>query len=129
MIQGGTNSADRAVHTNGNYRLLWDARADLDYVIYSNMVVRTFSENAEDLTSALGADVDGRVTVKFKANGTASVVGEFVAGYDEKKQKHTTVKASGSATLVPMGAENVSIFIYLTPKGRAPHVRCLDVSW
>ena len=40
VVQGGTNSTDRAVHVNGDYRLLWDARADLDYVIYSNMVVR-----------------------------------------------------------------------------------------
>ena len=29
VVQGGTNSVDREVHTNGNYRLLWDARPDL----------------------------------------------------------------------------------------------------
>ena len=39
-MQGGTNSVDRKVHTNGIYRLLWDARADLGPVIYTNMVVR-----------------------------------------------------------------------------------------
>ena len=38
--QGGTNSVDREVHTNGSYRLLWDARADLGLVRYTNMVVR-----------------------------------------------------------------------------------------
>ena len=40
VVQGGTNSVDREVHTNGNYRLLWDARADLGIVRYTNMVVR-----------------------------------------------------------------------------------------
>ena len=40
VVQGGTNSVDHEVHTNGNYRLLWDARADLGQVIYTNMVVR-----------------------------------------------------------------------------------------
>ena len=39
-VQGGTNSTDRMVYTNGNYRLLWDAKADLGQVLYSNMVVR-----------------------------------------------------------------------------------------
>ena len=40
VMQGGTKSTDCAVHTNGNYRLLWDAQADLGQVIYSNLVVR-----------------------------------------------------------------------------------------
>ncbi len=39
-VQNGTNSTDHLVHTNGNYRLLWDARADLGQVHYSNMVLR-----------------------------------------------------------------------------------------
>ena len=38
--RGGSNSTDRVVTTNGNYRLLWDAHADLGVVDYSNMVVR-----------------------------------------------------------------------------------------
>ena len=38
--KGGTNSVDREVHTNGNYRILWDARADLGTVRCTNMVVR-----------------------------------------------------------------------------------------
>ena len=40
VVQGGTNSTDREVHTNGSYRLLWDARADMGIVRYTNMVVR-----------------------------------------------------------------------------------------
>lgn len=40
VVQNGTNSTDRSVHINGNYRLLWDASADLGQVRYSNMVVR-----------------------------------------------------------------------------------------
>ena len=40
VVQGGTNSTDRAVHVNGDYRLLWDAKVDLGIVRYTNMVVR-----------------------------------------------------------------------------------------
>ena len=40
LVKGGTNSTDREVHVNGDYRLLWDARADLGIVRYTNMVVR-----------------------------------------------------------------------------------------
>ena len=40
VVRGGTNSTDREVHANGDYRLLWDARTDLGQVNYSNMVVR-----------------------------------------------------------------------------------------
>ena len=40
VVQNGTNSTDRKVHTNGDYRLVWDAQADLGAVIYSNMVMR-----------------------------------------------------------------------------------------
>ena len=40
VVQDGARTADYAVRTNGNYRLLWDAQADLGAVIYSNMIVR-----------------------------------------------------------------------------------------
>ena len=40
VVRGGSNSTDRVVTTNGSYRLLWDAAADLGTVDYSNMVVR-----------------------------------------------------------------------------------------
>ena len=40
VVRGGSNFTDRVVTTNGNYRLLWDAAADLGTVDYSNMVVR-----------------------------------------------------------------------------------------
>lgn len=40
VMQSGGKTIDRKVHTNGNYRLLWDAGADLGTGIYSNMVVR-----------------------------------------------------------------------------------------
>ena len=46
LVQGGTNSTYREVHTNGNYRLLWDARSDLGQMVYSNVVVRV---NVDDL--------------------------------------------------------------------------------
>ena len=40
VVQGGTNSTDREIHVNGDYRLLWDAKADFGVVRYTNMVVR-----------------------------------------------------------------------------------------
>ena len=40
VVQNGIKSTDREVHTNGNYRLLWDASADLGQVAYDNMVLR-----------------------------------------------------------------------------------------
>ena len=40
VVQNGTNSTDLAVRSNGAYRLLWDAKADLGQVVYDNMVVR-----------------------------------------------------------------------------------------
>ncbi|MBP5787234.1 MAG: hypothetical protein J6Y19_05425 [Kiritimatiellae bacterium] len=40
VVREGTNSSDRAVRANGEYELLWDARADLGEVVCSNMVVR-----------------------------------------------------------------------------------------
>ena len=47
VVQGGTNSTDRRVHVNGDYRLLWDARADLGIVRYTNMIVRVNSYTHE----------------------------------------------------------------------------------
>ena len=46
LMQGGVKSNDRKVHTNGIYRLLWDAQADLGQVLYSNMVVRVTTVEA-----------------------------------------------------------------------------------
>ena len=40
LMQNGVKTTGREVSTNGNYRLLWDAQADLGTAIYSNMVVR-----------------------------------------------------------------------------------------
>ena len=41
----------------------------------------------------------------------------------------TTVKATGSATLVPVDGDHGEVFIYLTPKGLPPHARCMEVPW
>ncbi len=40
VMQSVTKLPDRQVHTNGNYRLLWDAKAELGQVSYDNMVMR-----------------------------------------------------------------------------------------
>ena len=58
IVQDGTNSTDYAVHTNGDYRLIWDARVDLGQVICSNMVLRVALE--ED---------DGHEKVQLWENG------------------------------------------------------------
>ena len=47
-VRSGTNSTDRTVTTNGNYRLVWDARTDLGQMIYSNMVVRVTTCDAHN---------------------------------------------------------------------------------
>ena len=48
VVQNWTNSVDCEVRENGEYRIVWDARADLGSVMYSNLVVRvslsSFSE-------------------------------------------------------------------------------------
>lgn len=40
VVKNGTNSADRAVHVNGTYHLVWDSNSDFNKQICSNMVVR-----------------------------------------------------------------------------------------
>lgn len=40
IVRDGTNSTDRVVHADGEYELLWDARADLGEVVCSNMAVQ-----------------------------------------------------------------------------------------
>ena len=102
---------------------------DKKTVTYAILSDGSFTEDDEALTSALGADVTGRVTLKFAASGAVSVAGEFVTGYDEKRAKYTTVKATGSATLVPVDEEHGETFIYLTPKGLSPHARSMSVPW
>ena len=96
--------------------------------VYAIRADGTFIDGDDAATVALDADVTGRVTLKFAASGTVAVSGEF-AIYDEKKGKYTTVKAIGSATLVPIGDERGAVFIYLTPKGLSPHARSLDMEW
>ncbi|MBQ2624510.1 MAG: leucine-rich repeat protein [Kiritimatiellae bacterium] len=86
-----------------------------------------FIDDDDAATVALGADVPARVTLKFAATGAVTIAGEFVTGYDVMKSKYTTVKATGSATLVPVDDERGAVFIYLTPKGLTPHARCMEV--
>ena len=46
IMKDGEKSTDRVVNANGNYRLLWDAKADLGEVRYTNMVVRVNIDRA-----------------------------------------------------------------------------------
>ncbi len=101
-------------------------RNTLTYAILADGAV---SESGEDVSEPLGDYVTGRVTLKFTASGSVTVSGEFVTGYNEKTKKYATVRASGSATLVPVNEEQCAVFIYLTPKGLPPHARSLEVPW
>ena len=47
VVRDGIKSSNLAVVTNGNYRLLWDAKADLGEVRYTNMVVRIVVDRAK----------------------------------------------------------------------------------
>ena len=40
IMKDGEKSTDRVVNANGNYHLLWDAKANFGEVRYTNMVVR-----------------------------------------------------------------------------------------
>ena len=46
VMRDGIKSRNLAVVTNGNYRLLWDAKGDLGEVRYTNMVVRVIVDRA-----------------------------------------------------------------------------------
>jgi len=92
---------------------------------------KTVAKSFSQRTLAYETD-NGMVTLKFNASGTATVTGEFRTGA-EKNGKPVTMKATGSATLLPMvgedGGEHYCIFVYLAPKGLPPHARCLEVDF
>ena len=46
VVKDGKNSRDHEVRANGDYHLLWDARADLGAVVYNNMVMRVTVDRA-----------------------------------------------------------------------------------
>ena len=46
IMKDGEKSTDRVVNANGNYHLLWDAKADLGEVRYTNMIVRVNIDRA-----------------------------------------------------------------------------------
>ena len=48
VVRDGVKSTDYEVNSDGNYRLLWDAKADLGEVAYSNMVVRVTTKVGHD---------------------------------------------------------------------------------
>ena len=46
VMKDGAKSIDRVIKANGNYHLLWDAKADLGAVRYTNMVVSVIIDRA-----------------------------------------------------------------------------------
>ena len=102
---------------------------DKTTMVYAIGADGEFIDGDEAATVALSEEVPGRVTLKFAASGAVTIAGEFVTGYTEKTKKYATVKATGSATLVPVDEEKGEVFIYLAPKGFLPHARCIEVPW
>ena len=49
IMKDGVKSTDKTLKANGNYQLLWDAKADLGEVRYTNMVVRVTVDNKVQL--------------------------------------------------------------------------------
>ena len=47
VMRDGIKSSNLSADANGNYRLLWDAKADLGEVRYTNMVVRVIMDKAK----------------------------------------------------------------------------------
>ncbi len=47
VMREGSKSTDYEVNSNGDYKLLWDAKADLGEVVCSNMVVRVTTKNVK----------------------------------------------------------------------------------
>jgi len=47
VMRDGVKSTDYEVNFNGNFQLLWDAKADLGEVFYSNMIVRVTLRNGK----------------------------------------------------------------------------------
>ena len=81
------------------------------------------------LSWAAGEVGEKVVAIPTKADKTVEDDETFTLQLAEKKAKYTTVKASGSATLVPVDDEHGAVFFYLTPKGLSPHVRCVTIPW
>ncbi|MGN0833240.1 MAG: carboxypeptidase regulatory-like domain-containing protein [Kiritimatiellia bacterium] len=100
---------------------------DKQTLVYAILADGSCSEAEADVAAPLGEDVAGRVALKFAANGTATVAGEFVVGFDERTGTYKTVKASAAATLVPVDESRCAVFVYLTPKGLLPHARALTL--
>ena len=49
VVKNGVNSTDKKVQANGNYKLLWDAKAELGLVSYDNMVMRVTVVDLHDM--------------------------------------------------------------------------------
>jgi len=93
-----------------------------------------------------GTNVTGKVTLKFAAGGAVTVAGEFVQLDADgqpvyKNKKLQTVKATGSATMLPYSdadgvlseddeADDIRycVFIYVAPKNLPVHARCVEVT-
>lgn len=48
VLRDGVKTDDKKIYANGIYRLVWDAKADIGEVFYSNMVVRVTTKNRHD---------------------------------------------------------------------------------
>ncbi len=111
ILRSGTNSNSRTVHTNGNYRLLWDARTDLGEVICSNMALRValtkahrrvqlWAEGPYWAETNIGAEEPWEYGWYFWWGGTA--------GY--RRENNVWVSSSGSSSGFSFSSGNTPIY-------------------
>ncbi len=110
VVQGGTNSTDREVHTNGSYRLLWDARADMGIVRYTNMVVRVTFDAHEKVQLWEGGPYWATTNIGAENpedSGYYFWWGDTV-GY--KREGNAWVATDGSSSNFSFGSSNTSTY-------------------
>ena len=100
------------------------------YAVLSN---GTFSTSSEDLAASFGESVIGKVTLTYSQKGTVKTAGEFVTGYDVRKEKYVTVKTTGSAAVCATSKDPFAglVFVYFAPnasKSFDGHVRIVQIA-
>jgi hypothetical protein len=112
VVRNGENSSDLGVDANGDYRLLWDAKADLGQVLCDNMTVRvTVDEYKRDkvqlwsggpywATTNIGADKPWEYGYYFWWGDTV--------GY--RRENNAWVASDGSSMNFSFGSSNTPTY-------------------
>jgi hypothetical protein len=99
VVRDGVKSTSRVLETNGSYRLLWDAKADLDAGFYSNMIVRVTLAKVREKVQ-LWEDGPYWATTNIGAENPEDYGWYFwwgdIVGY--KRENNTWVASDGSSS-------------------------------